>query len=86
MEIDMAGRKPSPLTNLMSLTTMRECDACGSPETRVFTDSWTGKSLCMTCVCEVAPQVTMSPEDGDNLAEKLVAADRLDEDDARGWA
>lgn len=82
----MAQSSPA-LQNLLTMTTMRECSACGSPETRVFVDSWTGKELCMTCICEVAPQVTMSPEDGDNLADVLVKAGRLDEDDAKAsWS
>jgi len=58
------------------------CDNCGSPaETRVFEDSWTGKSFCIMCLTEepttreVNPlrSVTMSPEeDGDNLADVFV--------------
>lgn len=49
-----------------------ECVACGSPEDRVFTDSWT--EFCLMCLSKIIEQITMSPEEeGDNLPE-LVAA------------
>lgn len=51
---------------------LHECDACGSTQTRVFTDSWTGKELCLECLSIVARHITMSPDDeGDNLEEVL---------------
>lgn len=51
---------------------LHDCSHCKMPEERVFTDSWTGKELCLTCLCAVANNVTMSPAtDGDNLDEEL---------------
>lgn len=51
---------------------MQRCDNCGGSEERVFTDSWTGLSLCLTCVVAVANRTTMSPQsEGDNLRELL---------------
>ena len=50
----------------------RDCDNCGASEERVFTDSWTGKELCIMCLAPVIDGVTMSPaSDGDNLDAKL---------------
>ena len=50
-----------------------ECDGCECPaEERVFTDTWTGKSLCCSCLYKIIGKVTMSPEDeGDNLLELM---------------
>ena len=53
-------------------TVMHDCDKCGSPEERVFEDSWTGKSLCLTCLGEIWGLITNSPAtEGDNLDELL---------------
>lgn len=51
----------------------RECSHCQVTEERVFTDSWTGKELCLACIIAVAPYVTNSPaSEGDNLETELV--------------
>lgn len=51
---------------------IRKCQACGSPEERVFTDSYTGVELCLGCLSEVANYVTFSPmSEGDNLKQVL---------------
>jgi hypothetical protein len=60
----------------------QRCDACGGVEERIFTDSYTGKDICLMCLTEVAGRVTNSPEsEGDNLAEMLIEADRMDPED-----
>lgn len=54
------------------LLLLKDCDSCGSSETRLFTDSWTGLELCIECLLKALPSVTMSPEEeGDNLREEL---------------
>lgn len=51
---------------------LRECDNCGAEEERCFEDTWTGKTLCLTCLAPIAGQIAMSPAtDRDNLAELL---------------
>jgi hypothetical protein len=51
---------------------MHNCDNCGCPEERVFRDSWTGKSLCLTCLGSVWDRITNSPaSEGDNLDQLL---------------
>ena len=57
---------------MFGLLLLKECEACGGSETRLFTDSWTGLALCIECLTQVLPQTTMSPEEeGDNLADEL---------------
>ena len=57
------------------LLLLKDCDACGGCETRLFTDSWTGLELCCECLLKVLPSTTMSPEEeGDNLKAELRAA------------
>ena len=52
----------------------KDCDHCGSSEERIFTDSWTGKELCLSCLDVVARYVTNSPgSEGDNLQDELEA-------------
>lgn len=52
----------------MSLSLYHQCDVCGNHEERVFTDSYTGKALCIMCLDRVLSKTTMSPsEDGDNF-------------------
>lgn len=55
------------------LSLLRTCDNCGGAEERTFTDSWTGKELCLMCLAPIAGQIKLSPQsDGfDNLAELL---------------
>jgi len=51
---------------------LRSCDNCSATEERVFTDSWTGKELCLECLSMIASDITNSPQsEGDNLAEVL---------------
>jgi hypothetical protein len=58
--------------NMFGLLLFKDCEACGSCETRLYTDSWTGLALCTECLIKVLPSVTMSPEEeGDNLKEEL---------------
>lgn len=60
---------------LFSALLLKDCDACGSCESRLFTDSWTGLELCIECLTKVLPSTTMSPEEeGDNLKEELLLA------------
>lgn len=56
------------------LSVLHECDGCGAPEERVFTDTWTGKELCPSCLHKIIGRVQMSPATdpaGDNLPELL---------------
>lgn len=56
---------------------MYDCDNCGSCEERVFKDTYTGMSVCLHCLSEVASYVTNSPfTEGDNLQEELDKAGR----------
>ena len=56
---------------------MYDCDNCGSCEERVFKDTYTGMSVCLHCLSEVASYVTNSPfAEGDNLQEELDKAGR----------
>lgn len=51
---------------------LRDCDACGFSEERVWTDSYTQLSLCQQCLGMVLNTTTNSPWDGeDNLREEL---------------
>lgn len=51
---------------------LKECNQCGGIEERVFTDSWTGKELCLSCLIPIGDRITMSPaSEGDNLIELL---------------
>ena len=54
----------------MALWFIYTCDACGFSEERVFSDSYTGKRLCATCLHTIIGRLTMSPAtEGDNLGE-----------------
>lgn len=49
-----------------------KCSWCGTEEERLFTDSWTGRELCLECLSIVAQHVTNSPAtEGDNLLQAL---------------
>lgn len=51
---------------------LHDCDACGASEERMFTDSWTGLELCLSCLHLVAYRTTNSPHsEGDNLKTLL---------------
>lgn len=61
----------------MTFVFLRTCDNCQQPEERTFTDSWTGKELCIECLAPVINQITLSPaEDPDNLPRLLREGDR----------
>lgn len=47
------------------------CDNCEAEEERVFTDTWTGKSLCLACLVPIVEDVTNAPSCGDNLDQLL---------------
>lgn len=65
--------------NVPVILFVRTCDACAMTEERVFTDSWTGKELCLDCLLKVAPHLTNSPgTEGDNL-EKLLREEVMDD-------
>lgn len=52
---------------------MKKCDNCGHMEERVFTDSWTGIDVCLSCLYEVVGNVNMSPaSEKDNLHALLI--------------
>jgi hypothetical protein len=54
----------------MGLVILRDCDACGQSEERLFTDSWTGKELCISCLAPAINQLALSPaSEGDNLTK-----------------
>lgn len=60
----------------MSLAVLfiKTCDHCDASEERIFTDSWTGTDLCLSCLDVVARYVTNSPcSEGDNLQDELKA-------------
>ena len=51
---------------------LRECDNCGMSEERLFTDTWTGKELCIDCLARIIGRLALSPAtDGDNLVRLL---------------
>jgi len=51
---------------------MHNCDQCEGLEERVFTDSWTGKELCLSCLHPIVGQIAMSPQtEKDNLESLL---------------
>lgn len=55
---------------------LRDCNSCGLPEERLFTDTYSGRSVCITCLEQIISRINMSPEsDGDNLDELLKEKD-----------
>lgn len=59
-----------------------ECNACLSLEERTFTDSWTGKEFCASCLAEIINEVTNSPcSEGDNLFQLMREHDMMDEEE-----
>jgi len=49
-----------------------ECQNCGRDEERIFTDSFSGKELCIPCLVPIANVLALSPQsEGDNLEELL---------------
>ena len=58
----------------MPLVLLKECDNCEHLEERIFTDSWTGMNLCLTCIdqAQLPWLLTNSPvSEGDNLEQLL---------------
>lgn len=54
------------------LVILRDCDNCGRSEERLFTDTWTGKELCVECLVPILNHVALSPaSEGDNLVKLL---------------
>lgn len=69
---------------------LHDCDSCDSTVERIFTDSWTGKELCLDCLSEVVGDVSMSPGDeGDNLLSLLIGKELIENDKEqlvyKGW-
>jgi hypothetical protein len=64
----ITGISPTQRSESMVIS---DCDHCGMPEERLLTDTWTGKSLCLTCLSEICERLTHSPSEGDNLNELL---------------
>ncbi len=55
-----------------SMFGMGQCEACGSVEERVFTDSWTELVLCNKCLSRVIEKLVSNPaSEGDNLKQLL---------------
>jgi hypothetical protein len=51
---------------------MIKCNSCRKPEERLFTDTWTGTSLCLACLGPIWYRITNSPSsEGDNLDQLL---------------
>lgn len=60
----------------MPLVLLEECSVCDASEERVFTDSFTGKEVCIECLAPVIRQITNSPQtENDNLADLLETCD-----------
>jgi hypothetical protein len=65
----------------MAAISQEECECCGAVEERTFTDSWSGKILCIACIQAVANGLTNSPaSEGDNLDGLLAESGREDDD------
>jgi hypothetical protein len=59
----------------MRLYRLHDCQACGSCEERVFTDSYTGLEVCPDCLYKIVGELTLSPaSEGDNLKKLLRSA------------
>lgn len=62
----------SSIDNFIAFIALRQCEVCENVEERVFTDSWTGKEMCIFCLAPIAERITSSPaSEGDNL-KKLI--------------
>lgn len=56
----------------LGLLLMNNCTHCDGLEERLFTDSWTGMELCLSCIYPIVGKITMSPQtEGDNLPTLL---------------
>lgn len=57
---------------MLGLSLMHRCNQCGNLEERTFTDSWTGKELCLTCLYPIIGKVSQAPQtESDNLEDLL---------------
>lgn len=49
---------------------LHDCQGCESTVERIFTDSWSGKELCVECLEQILPNLLLSPaSDRDNMEE-----------------
>lgn len=64
----------SSMQAISLLIASHECSNCGHVEERIFTDSWSGKELCLECILSIGNDLTNSPaSEGDNIEELLNA-------------
>ena len=59
---------------MYGLMLLKECQWCSGVETRLFTDSWTGKELCIECMAHVINHVTFDPEEEESGPAGLINA------------
>lgn len=72
--------RPATFPHLAWLA-FKNCDICGGLEERLFTDSWTGLGICLSCLYPVVGEIAMSPaSEGDNLRDLLKEYDDDDDD------
>ena len=70
--------QPAKFPHLAWLS-FKNCDVCGGLEERLFTDSWTGLEICLSCLYPVVGSIAMSPaSEGDNLRTLLEVEDDND--------
>ena len=73
--------QPARFPNLAWLA-FKNCDVCDGLEERLFTDSWTGLEICLSCLYPVCGQIACSPaSEGDNLRGLLELDDEQVMDD-----
>lgn len=66
---------------------LEECSGCLALEERIFTDSWTGKEFCASCLGEIINYVTNSPcSEGDNLFQLMFEHDMIDEEEMKEFS
>lgn len=73
--------KPARYPHLAWLA-FKNCNVCDGLEERLFTDSWTGLEICLSCLYPVVGEIAMSPaSEGDNLRDLLDFGVDDDDDD-----